>query len=754
MAGIPDKGCADVSLETVATVSSEDSCIHSSLCGNILLMATEYVVSAIEVWHKQFGMQDQAQQDGAWLRLFVKHHDGEAFAKLVRRHAAMVHAVCRRVLGNVADAEDATQAVFLILAQRAQSIRNKNDVGGWLFGVARRVALQSLRQRQRREAREKQVTSPATKLTVDLVAAQEAALLCDAELLKLPLRYRQALVLCCIEGLSKSVAARRLGWPEGTVASCVSRGKKLLADRLIRRGVLPALAAAVLTTPAVHAIPVSLAKVSTSALALVTGRSLVNTALPGAIQLFYKVQSTMLFQRRLLFLACSACLVLVGPGLLWGWHVLNAPVEVIAESEPVMQQDAGKPESPAPTPKKAETDKERLQGLWKLVAFVSNSVETKKSFSLDVIGSMIEFKEDKFIRVGADGRYDIVPGMVFRMNDRVQPKELDVTFSNGITEPGLYALDTDTLLICTTDPINGQRSRPIEISAARNGSSRIVVYRRVTPVGMVTAEEIRIAEEMMIGKVVRSLRQCVIAMHNYNNDYNRLPAHAIFSRKPGVVGGGAVAGGAASVEGGIGGLGNGVDEESKPLLSWRVELLPYLGEDALYKQFHLDEPWDSEHNKKLIPKMPAIFAHPGTKSAAEYKTHYRVFIAPAKLAEGKKGQFAPFFSMSPGNTISLEQLSKYDGNANTIAIVEATQPVIWTKPEELLIEHDETTIPSLGAIPNKDYFVAVHFDGEAHLYKRVFGGSLETQKDYYKLLRQQIGWKDGMNYDVSSILIR
>lgn len=680
-------------------------------------------MSALEVWHKQFGVKDHVLQDSAWLKLFVKNHDGEAFAKLVQRHAAMVHAVCRRVLGNVADAEDATQAAFLILAQRAQSIRNKADIGGWLFGVARRVALQSLRQRQRREARERLIASHSADNSPDLLAAREAALLCDAELLKLPMRYRQALVLCCVEGLSKSMAARRLGWPEGTVASCVSRGKKLLADRLIRRGVLPALAAAVLSTPAVHAVPASLGNVATPALALVAGRSLTHLALPGAIQLFYKVQSTMLFQRRLLFLLCSVCLVLAGPGLLWSWNVFHAPAEELAESAPVTQTD-----NPASDSRKAETDFARLQGRWKLVATVSHSQQPVDPFSGTMLGSMLEFKDNEFIQILVDGKVIKSPEIVFRINERVQPKELDVEMGKqgkSFIIPGLYALDTDTLVICTSNQVT---SRPIEIGAARNGSTKIAIYRRVPTPGVPTAEEVRMAEELMLAKIGKSLQACVIAMHNYHSDYTRLPEAAIFDKKTG-----------------------------QPLLSWRVKLLPYL-EPALdnvklYKEFHLDEPWDSDHNKKLIPRMPAIFALPDTKAAKEFKTHYRIFVAPAKTPEGKNNLFAPCFTLSATERPTLGQLTVADGTSNTIALVEASDAVIWTKPDELIIEHDEAPIPSLGASPNSPYFVACHFDAANHLYKRV-KGPVAANETYYKILRQMIGWKDGMNYDPSPIQVR
>jgi len=86
-------------------------------------------VSVLDLWHKQFGLHDQTQQDSVWLRYFVERQDGDAFCKIVQRHAAMVHAVCRRILGNAADAEDAAQAVFLILAKRASTISKNQRCG-------------------------------------------------------------------------------------------------------------------------------------------------------------------------------------------------------------------------------------------------------------------------------------------------------------------------------------------------------------------------------------------------------------------------------------------------------------------------------------------------------------------------------------------------------------------------------------------------------------------------------------------------
>jgi hypothetical protein len=109
----------------------------------------------------------------------------------------------------------------------------------------------------------------------------------------------------------------------------------------------------------------------------------------------------------------------------------------------------------------------------------------------------------------------------------------------------------------------------------------------------------------------------------------------------------------------------------KPLLSWRVTILPFIEQDELYKQFKLDEPWDSEHNKKLIAKMPKVFAPLGKPGKPGY-THLQMVIGPAAMTPGK-------YTM--GNIP--------DGTSNTIAVVEAAEPVIWTKPDDVMFPGKE-----------------------------------------------------------------
>lgn len=306
-------------------------------------------------------IDEAAQSDDAWLGQFVKDRNGEAFAKLVQRHGAMVHSVCRRVLQNGADAEDAAQATFLILAKKASSIRRTNDVGGWLFGVARKVALQALRARERRARREHSIAAVTEGFSPDILETQETARLCDAELARLPLRYQQVLVLNYIEGLPKALIAQRLIWPEGTVASCISRGKKLLTQRLIRNGVAPALATTVLSASISQAVPLSLHQLSNSLASNATGYSLKQLALPGAWHLVQKVESAMMLKRTLFTMVCTIGLVTVIPGIVWGLHAWRNTTEATSETmEPIVQEKQAPSKDSTIARQLAMTDKESL----------------------------------------------------------------------------------------------------------------------------------------------------------------------------------------------------------------------------------------------------------------------------------------------------------------------------------------------------------------------------------------------------------
>ncbi len=196
--------------------------------------------------------------DGDLLECFILERDEAAFEALVRRHGPMVLGTCRRLLNNEADAEDAFQATFLVLAKRAASVVPRAMVGNWLYGVARRTALKARAAAARRRAKEREAATMAEREAPAAGAWSDLRPLLDGELGRLPDKYRAALVLCDLEGKSRQEAARQLGWPEGTLSCRLARGRAMLAKRLRRRGVAltgAALAAALAGNAAAAVVP-------------------------------------------------------------------------------------------------------------------------------------------------------------------------------------------------------------------------------------------------------------------------------------------------------------------------------------------------------------------------------------------------------------------------------------------------------------------------------------------------------------------
>jgi RNA polymerase sigma factor (sigma-70 family) len=168
---------------------------------------------------------------------FAGQRDQAAFAELVRRHGPLVLGVCRRVTGHAEDAEDAFQAVFLVLAQNAGRITRPDLLGNWLYGVSVRVASRARRSAVRRRAREVAVSLLPDPPAEPRATLAELGPILDEELAALPEWYREAILLCDLRGVSREEAATLLGVPEGTLSSRLANGRKKLAERLARRGV-------------------------------------------------------------------------------------------------------------------------------------------------------------------------------------------------------------------------------------------------------------------------------------------------------------------------------------------------------------------------------------------------------------------------------------------------------------------------------------------------------------------------------------
>jgi len=169
-----------------------------------------------------------------------------AFRAIVARHGPMVLGVCRHILSQHQDAEDAFQATFLVLARKAGSIRDRRVLARWLYEVAYRIAMRARTNGVRRRAHERQGGEMAATVTHDNHGWSELRPVLHDEVNRLPEKYRVPVILCYLEGKTNEEAALILEWPVGTVKGRLSRARELLRSRLTRRGL--ALSAALLVT--------------------------------------------------------------------------------------------------------------------------------------------------------------------------------------------------------------------------------------------------------------------------------------------------------------------------------------------------------------------------------------------------------------------------------------------------------------------------------------------------------------------------
>jgi polysaccharide export outer membrane protein len=211
--------------------------------------------------------------DGELLDHFISRRGDAveaAFGALIRRHGPMVLGVCRGVLGDRPETEDAFQATFLVLVHRACSVRERDSLGRWLHGVARRIAVRAKTQASRRRAHHQRFAEAAPsweRLVED--SSDEIAILRE-EVERLPARLRAPVVLCYLEGLSYEGAARSLGVSEGTIRGRLARGRSLLRSRLERRGLTASAVLVALGARQARAVPIALADL--------TGRAAIRVA--------------------------------------------------------------------------------------------------------------------------------------------------------------------------------------------------------------------------------------------------------------------------------------------------------------------------------------------------------------------------------------------------------------------------------------------------------------------------------------------
>ncbi len=271
-------------------------------------MASAQIGAAVRQMARLFGGEGTVAglDEAGLLRRFATRRDAAALEALVARHGPMVLGVCRRVLGDSHDAEDAFQATFLVLAKKAALIRDPNLLGPWLHGVAHRVAVRARanaairRSRERSGAEEAAMAASIGLGGEDSVVRAELRAALDDEVARLPERFRRVVVLCYLDGLTHDQAAERLRCPVGTVRSRLSAAREKLRGRLVRRGVVvptAAFAVALSAEAAKASVPLALSESTLSAgmafLATGAGAASAGMVSSGAASLADGVTTTM-----------------------------------------------------------------------------------------------------------------------------------------------------------------------------------------------------------------------------------------------------------------------------------------------------------------------------------------------------------------------------------------------------------------------------------------------------------------------------
>ncbi len=273
-----------------------------------------------------------------------------AFSALVERHEAMVWRVCMAIVRDEHQAEDAFQATFLVLVRRARSLWVRDSLGPWLNQVACRTAtcLRATVRRRRKHEQRRAARDAARTVEIETPPDPDRDAAVHEELNRLPEKYRAPVVLCDLEGRTHQEAARSLGWPIGTVKSRQSQGRKLLRDRLVRRGLGLAVAGAVIDSlrqAAVAAMPKEVARNAVDAAMRQSARALTGVGVPAHVLALTQGVLRTMFWIRLRSLTVAALVVGIATG--------GASVYVRGSQEPAKQDGQAIPKRTTDTSAKA-----------------------------------------------------------------------------------------------------------------------------------------------------------------------------------------------------------------------------------------------------------------------------------------------------------------------------------------------------------------------------------------------------------------
>jgi RNA polymerase sigma factor (sigma-70 family) len=433
--------------------------------------------------------------DGQLLDSFIQRKDKAALATLVRRHGSMVWGVCSRMLRSHHDAEDAFQATFLVLVQKAATLPDMEMVGNWLYGVARQTAVRMRALAARRGVRARQVPVMPEPTAAEQSIWNDLEPILYEELARLPQKYRVLIVLCQLEGKTLKDVARQLAIPLGTVASRLATARAMLAKRLCRRGVVVpgVLLGAVVSPPAVSAcVPLALVSstIKTIALAMV-GQGVEEAASPTVAALVRGVTKAMFMSKIKCVLAVALVIGLALGGGVVGVRLLGVPAAVAQQpggggpghpgaaggkKELAGQPPANQDENPKSVARK---DLNLLQGTWLVVGVEEggNEVEAALKETFVVKGGKMTYCRDGKAEVTM--KITLMPGKT--------PKAIDLEFTDDGKEKGLknhaiYELAGDRLKLRMNDKFGGNSvdERPTEFSTTNGKEAVLFILKRGT----------------------------------------------------------------------------------------------------------------------------------------------------------------------------------------------------------------------------------------------------------------------------------
>jgi RNA polymerase sigma factor (sigma-70 family) len=323
-------------------------------------MATEQLNCVLRHVRRLIGRRgNEDLTDAELLARFVVYGDEAAFEVIVRRHGPLVLRVCRRVLGDDHDAEDAFQATFLVLARKAGAVRDRQSIAGWLYEVAYHLALRARRTVARRRQHERRAAEMPPREEFLSTDERELHAVLDEELRRLPEKYRTPLVLCYLEGMTNEQAARELGWAAGSMSYRLSQARELLRKRMNGRGLaLPAAGLIALLTEEMvsAAVPTTLVHATVRAAACFAAGKTVAAGMvsANAVALAEGALTTMLTTKMKLAAALLLTVGLLGSGVRMFVQADDAappapaakPAEAKAEEKPAATDTVGDPLPP------------------------------------------------------------------------------------------------------------------------------------------------------------------------------------------------------------------------------------------------------------------------------------------------------------------------------------------------------------------------------------------------------------------------